>query len=212
VMRPTLKIGGKVITSGGALPNPLPVTLVVRLTANAAQTAGARAGLATVRPDGTFEFTGVLPGQYRLGTSGEPQGWRTTTTRQGDRELMDVPFQIDDDMTGIELVMSDHRSQISGRLTDASGGPAAGYFVVAFSADRGMWLPQSRRMKSVRPDTDGNFHFDDLPAGDYYLAALTDADASDWQTPAALAEIVNAAVKVSLGDGERKTQSIQIRR
>ena len=51
---------------------------------------------------------------------------------------------------------------------------------------------------------------DDLPAGDYYLAALTDADLDDWQSPAFLAQAIAAGVKVTLGDGETKTQDVKI--
>jgi hypothetical protein len=71
-------------------------------------------------------------------------------------------------------------------------------------------LPQSRRLRSVRPSTDGQFRLDGLPAGEYYLAALTDADSDDWQSPAFLAQATVAAIKVTLGDGERKTQDLRI--
>jgi hypothetical protein len=82
--------------------------------------------------------------------------------------------------------------------------------VIAFSADRSVWLPQSRRLRSVRPSTDGQFRFDDLPAGEYYVAALTDGDADDWQSSGFLAEAIQGAIKVTLGDGERKTQDLRI--
>jgi hypothetical protein len=82
--------------------------------------------------------------------------------------------------------------------------------VVAFPADRALWLPQSRRMKASRPSTDGQFHLDDLPAGDYYLAALTDADQDEWQAPSFLAAAVAAGVKITLGEGESRTQDLKI--
>ena len=131
----------------------------------------------------------------------------------GGRDLFDVPLEVaSNDVTGIEIVLSDQHSQLSGRLLQSNGVPAVGYFVIAFSADRSLWFPQSRRLRSVRPSSDGQFRLDDLPAGEYYLAALTDADSGEWQAPAFLAQAMVAAVKVTLGDGERKTQDLRIGR
>jgi hypothetical protein len=99
---------------------------------------------------------------------------------------------------------------VSGRLLLTSGAPASGYFVVAFPADPALWIAPSRRMKSARPSTDGQFRFDDLPAGDYFLAALTDADQNDWQAPAFLTQVMAAGVKLTLSTGETKTQDLKI--
>ena len=64
---------------------------------------------------------------------------------------------------------------------------------------------------SVKPGTDGRFVFGDLPAGEYYLAALTDLDPIDWQTPAFLEQVVPAGVRVRVGEGEKKVQDLRIR-
>ena len=64
---------------------------------------------------------------------------------------------------------------------------------------------------AAKPATDGRFVFTDLPAGEYYLAALTDSDPIDWQTPAFLGEVAPAAVKLMLVEGEKKVQDLKIR-
>jgi hypothetical protein len=51
----------------------------------------------------------------------------------------------------------------------------------------------------------------DPPAGEYYLAALADLDPIEWQTPEFLEQITAAAVRVRIGEGERKVQDLQIR-
>ena len=74
----------------------------------------------------------------------------------GGRDLFDVPLEVaSSDVTGIEIALSDQHSQLSGRLLQSNGDPAVGYFVIAFSADRSLWFPQSRRLRSVRPSSDG---------------------------------------------------------
>jgi hypothetical protein len=131
----------------------------------------------------------------------------------GDRDLFDVPLEVGvTDIGGIVVMLSDTHSQITGRVQQDGGAGVSRYFVVAFPADRSLWLPQSRRMKSARPATDGQFKFDDLPAGEYYLAALTDADQDEWQTPEILMQAMAGGIKVTLGDGEKKTQDLTIRR
>lgn len=92
-----------------------------------------------------------------------------------------------------------------------SGQPASDYDVIVFSADRSHWRPGSRRSLSTRPATDGRFVFQDLPAGDYFIAALTDLDPAEWQDSAFLEQVVPAAVKVGVAEGEKKVQDLRIR-
>jgi hypothetical protein len=166
---------------------------------------------APVRADGTFEIDGVLPGPYRLTLRGQPREWWPHSASLAGRDVLDLPLEVGtDDVSGIEIRLSDRRSQLTGQLVRASGAPASGYFVVVFTSDRALWVPQSRRLRSVRPSTDGRFAIDDLPAGEYYLAALTDAESEDWQAPEFLAQVVAAAVKVTIADGARTTQDLRI--
>ena len=108
--------------------------------------------------------------------------------------------------------MSNQPAQLSGRLLKPDNTPAPGYFVIAFTTDRGLWQPNARRLRSVRPGTDGSFRFEDLPAGDYYLAALTEADIYECQAASFLSEVVPAAIKVTIADGEKKVQDLRIGR
>jgi hypothetical protein len=82
---------------------------------------------------------------------------------------------------------------------------------VAFAADRQFWTPQSRRIRQTRPASDGRFSIKGLPAGDYLLAALTDVERDEWFDPAFLAQLVPAAVRVTLSDGVVTTQNLRIR-
>jgi len=49
-----------------------------------------------------------------------------------------------------------------------------------------------------------------LPAGDYYVVAVDDAAFDDLQNPAFLEQLVPAATRVTLRDGE--PQKVQLRR
>jgi len=221
-LQPTVVVSGRLSFSPSAMTPAADLTTIrVRLTPvnpNARRVVSA-IGVATtspgfdaaVRADGTFAIDRMIPGAYRISTIGAPAGWWLKTAIWSDRDALDYGLDVrSSDVTGIAIGFSDQHSQLDGRLLGSSGAPATGYFVIAFSADRSVWLPQSRRLRSVRPSTDGQFRFDDLPAGEYYVAALTDGDADDWQSSGFLAEAIQGAIKVTLGDGERKTQDLRI--
>ena len=114
-------------------------------------------------------------------------------------------------LTGVTVTLSDKRTELSGTLSSASGQPVSDYYVIAFSADRSNWRFGSRRNMSARPATDGRFILADLPAGEYLVAALTDLDPNDWQDAAFLEQVAPAAVKVTILEGEKKTQDLRIR-
>ena len=79
-----------------------------------------------------------------------------------------------------------------------------------FSTDERTWFAQSRAIAQTRPANDGVFSVRGLPAGEYFLAALTDVERDEWFDPAFLRQLVPAAMKVTLADGEKKTQDIRI--
>src|SRR6185436_718387 len=95
-------------------------------------------------------------------------------------------------------------------LTTPANAVAPGYFIAAFPADRSLWRWQSRRIASARTGTDGRWILKDLPPGDYLIAALIDLDPDDLLDPSVLDTLAPSAVKVSLADGEQKTQDMRI--
>ena len=157
-----------------------------------------------------------MPGTYQL-LATVPQGaaWSLRAARVGGRDLLDAPLEIgasSGDVDGAVLTMTDQHSELSGRLQDAAGVAASGYSVVVFPTDSTLWRPGARRLQTTRAATDGTFTFRDLPGGTYLLAALTDLDPTTWQTPDFLNQVVSSAIGVTLGEGEKKTQNVQIAR
>jgi len=69
----------------------------------------------------------------------------------------------------------------------------------------------SRRVRSLRPATDGGFSLKGLPAGDYYIAALTDVEPGEWYDPAFLAKLIATSAKVTVKDGAKTVQDLMIK-
>lgn len=167
-----------------------------------------------VGADGTFQVINIGPGPYTLNCQ-LPQDllkvWKLRSAVVDGRDLLDAPIEGPNlNLTGVTLTLSDKRTEISGALQVGAGQSASDYYVVVFSADRANWRVGARRSVSVKPGTDNRYVLSDLPAGDYYLAALTDLDPLDWQTPASLEQIVPFAIKLQLGEGEKLVRDFKI--
>lgn len=164
------------------------------------------------RADGTFEFSAVIPGAYRLTASG-PSGTWARSARVGTTDLLDELVVVRTDIvTGLTILISPRRPAIAGTLSTPAGRPASGYFVVAFPTDRALWRWPSRRIQTTRPATNGGFELMDLPPGEYRIAVLTDLEPSDLGDSAFLDTLAAASATVALGEGERKTQNLRIGR
>jgi hypothetical protein len=159
---------------------------------------------ASVSADGRFEFSGILPGRYRLtATVPGETGWWARSAIAGGRDLFDgdVVVTAGRDLTDVVVTFADRRTEISGTLQTATGGPVSGLFIVAIPADRSLWQPASRRIRSTRSGTDSRWTIRDLPPGDYLVGALSDVGDDDLRDRAFLEALAAAAVRVTVGDG-----------
>jgi hypothetical protein len=62
----------------------------------------------------------------------------------------------------------------------------------------------------ARPDANGTLKIVGLPPGEYYTVALTDAAESDIADPGFLEQLASASSKVTLADGDKKTQNLKL--
>jgi hypothetical protein len=222
VLRRGARVSGR-IEFDGTLPRPGPDMMArfqVRL--DTADAGGLRSSpLLATRVDrtGTFTFDGVPPGRYYvifLAFAEDRRampGWETKGATLGGRDVSTRPMDVRSDVTGVVLTITDRSSQISGNVFDAQSRVDPGGTVVLFTADREYWVDfgrASRRMRSVRASETGAFRISGVPAGDYYLAAIADEDAGEWQTPEIMERIARQAVRISLKDGERIVHDVTV--
>ncbi len=170
--------------------------------------------IATTRADGTFIFDGVGPGSWRVTGASLPQNWSLRSAMLDGRDTLDVPFEIRLGQPVIDLVvtMTDQVTELNGAVLDASGRPTSEYSVLAFSTERALWATAPRRVSgAARLSSDGHYRIRGLPPGEYYLAVLTDFDPARSSDVSLLESLIPSAVKVTIGEGERKTQDYRIR-
>jgi hypothetical protein len=209
-LAPGMTVSGRFAFDGAPPADQARASLTV-----AAAGAGASAtGSVTVGgANPVFSVTGLAPGRYRLAAT--LPSWTLKSAMLAGRDVVDLPFEIKpgEDVAGIVATFTRTTAEVAGLASDASNRPASDLSIVLFSTDRAMWFQGSRRLRApVRADSNGRFTFTGLPAGEYYLAALTDAAPNDWYSTSFLDGIVASAIKITLTAGEKKTQDLRIAR
>ena len=209
-----VNVTGRIVAPAGAAPGAV---ANVRL---GAMPVGSYASLvptrvvATTRRDGTFVFDGLGPGRWRVTGAALPAGWSLRSAMLGERDTLDVPFEVrlGQPIAGLTVTMTDQPTELTGRVLDAAGQPTSEYSMLAFSAERAMWTTAPRRVSgAARLSSDGRYRISGLPPGEYYLAVITDVAPGQFDDPSFLETLIPRAMKVVLGEGERKVQDFQIR-
>jgi hypothetical protein len=227
-LQPGLTLSGRVVVDDAATTTPpeliglhvqiQPDSLPVASPQNRGRGGAANLRLlqpTAVRADGTFMATDLVPDNYRItmaGTALDGSGWWLRSAMWKGRDLLDGPLRLapGEQMDGVTLMLSDRRTQLSGTITTSTGAAVSELFVIAYPADAALRVPQSRRIKAVRPDSGGKFLIENLPAGEYLICALTDIDDGQWNDPGFLDPLVPASVTITLADGDRKVQDLRV--
>ncbi|HEY7475614.1 MAG TPA: carboxypeptidase-like regulatory domain-containing protein, partial [Vicinamibacterales bacterium] len=219
-LQPGMTISGRIVFEGKTGTAPPDPRLVRVLLSNASPnrlTIGTPPG--QVDASGNFTIQGVPPGQYRFGSAftptapGATQPWTLKSAMVGGSDALDTPIDVrpGGNVEGVTITYTDQVSEISGTLSDGKGKPISDLSILVFTTDRAQWGMPSRRLRQpIQPSSDGKFRITGLPAGEYFLGAVTDLEPGDWQDSAFLDQLSSAAIKLTIADGEKKVQDIKI--
>ena len=110
----------------------------------------------------------------------------------------------------------DRWQELSGRLIDSAGAGVSDYVVMVFPVNEAYWMSGSRRIVIAQPGTDGRFAIGGsgpalLPAGEYFLAAVTDVSKDEQYDAAFLQSLISASIRVTLRSGEKTNQDLRVR-
>jgi hypothetical protein len=178
----------------------------------------------TVTSDGTFSATGLAPGRYRFvaqpgflgglapSAVANASGWVVKSAMAGGRDIADAVLEVKagENVSGVVVTFTDQPTELSGRVFDQAGRVTADFPIVIVATDRTTWVRDSRRVQVVRPATDGRFVAAGLPAGEYYLAAVTGIEPDQLADPSFLEQLAAIAIKLAIADGEKKTQDVKL--
>jgi hypothetical protein len=205
-------IAGRIVAAEGSTAS-LPLT-GVQVFAQAARAEPMMMGFAPGRvdADGTFRVTG-LRGRRLFRVNGLPPTWVLHSVRLNGQDITDsgIEFKGDASEEGLEILLTDRVSEISGKVTTEKGDPTREYTVVVFPDDSAKWSFPSRYVRAARPDQDGLFKIRGLPPEDRYLAVAVDyLEEGEGGDPHFLEQIKDRATRVSIGEGEVKAVDLKL--
>jgi len=216
-LRSGTKVRGRV-EFNGTLPKPAPETLdrmQIALDPADERTASKAASAIRGRVErtGLFATIGAPAGRYVVTVGGLPDGWHLQGVMMGGRDASVDPLDIAAaDVAGVTIVLTDRPSAISGRVSTPAGAPDTQATVIVFPVDPAARIDHGaapRQVRAERTDRHGAFVASGLPAGRYFVGAVPEALASDWQRPAFLEALARTAVQIDLAAGEAKQVPLQ---
>jgi hypothetical protein len=166
----------------------------------------------------TYLSLEVSPGRYWIKILGSRNGFLRQVLL-GNVDVTDDPIDIRDDVSDVELtiVLASRLGQIDGTVVEDTGTPAIGVWGIAFSTNPARWsIPGTRYVAAKMAGVGGRFSLEGLPAGDYYVATLTEPDEMSLSyenglDPADLEGLRAAAIVVSVSDGQTARTSIRLK-
>jgi len=167
---------------------------------------------ARVGKDGAFELNGVPAGSHLIRSAGNARGFILKSVTVNGRDVTDAPMALrsGESITNLTVTFTDQQNEINGMVTNEQGTPVPDYTILAFSTDSSLWRPLSRQIMTARPDQTGQYRIRGLPRGEYYLVAVDPAEQGEWFDPTYLDEHRVGAARVTLSDGDIKTQDFKI--
>jgi len=211
---PGLRIGGRIDFEGTGLTQQ-PSLTSIQISVEAADAipgASGGGGIARVDRSGEFRSAPLAGGRYYVRVQNSPAGWMFKSATRDGRDIADTPLTLASDALNAVVTFTDRWSGLRGSVQSRRGSEVTAA-VIVFPTDSDTWGSSGlspRRVRRVRPGKSGEYSLN-LPPGEYYVIAVPDADAADWQDPAFLDAASRAAARVNVAEGERKTQDLQTR-
>lgn len=211
-LQPPARITGRIEFEGGVPADAQPSQ--VRVFATTADPMGNRfmmSGPPRTNADFTFSVSGVTQPVFLR--TGMPGWYLKAVYVEGD-DLIDTPLVVAPGtvVAGVRVVLSRTATTLSGVVRDDRGNASSSAAVVVFPGDDEKLTPQTRFLRSVRPDADGRYEFKGLPPyANYRIVAVESLEDGQVYDPDFIAGLRDRAERLALTDGETKTHDLRVR-
>jgi hypothetical protein len=201
-------IRGRVLVERGATP-PKPSVLQLFAASTEPMMGG---GQARVNDDFTFELKAPA-GHYTIRALGSQEDWHIHAVRFNGIDVTDTGIEVPANavVSDVMVEMTTKQSGATGTVVDDNGQPVRDVWVVMFAQDAQRWASQTRYTGAGRPNAN-NVYTINVPAGDYFIVAVSDIEPGEWNDPDVLTQLRERATRVTIADGERKTVDLKMAR
>jgi hypothetical protein len=212
-LRPALRLEGRVEFRGTTAPPP-PVPNILTFGAVGFLTPFGEAGTASGQGRGDQSFSTIAAAGRYVVQPLEIGGWFVKSVTLDGKDITDRVFDLQSDATSFVVVYTDRTSKVTGVVKDARGAASVTAVVLAFPVDPERWAgygARPRNLKSALVSRTGAYTLEGLPAGDYYLVAIDDAQSDGWTDPKTLDSLARQATKLTVMDVEQKTVDLTVK-
>jgi hypothetical protein len=131
------------------------------------------------------------------------------------RDVTEVPIDMTSglDRSNVVVTFTNAPAAIEGHVQDSIGAAAATANVIAFPVEREQWAASglfSPRVARATASNDGSYRLPRLPAGTYYLVAVSPDRGDDWAGPDFFERMSRVAARVVVAWGETKAQALKV--
>ena len=216
-LRPGARVTGQLVFSGASrTPTSQELQAVgLLLVSEDGGTPGTGIQVFRAAADGTFTATPPAPGRYLVTALRVPAGWHSTGILLHGQPLSGPIDLRGDDVRDVSLTFTDRVAVIAGTVRTAAGAASASGEVALFSVDHDAWVADPlnpRQPQIARASNEGVFTLDGVLPGDYYLAAVDDADVPDIADPDFFEALSKYAMRVTVAAGETRSQDLTVGR
>lgn len=200
---------GHIVFDDGKVPQSLKPS-EVRLSANPLSFGALTNPASSVNADWSFDITGITG--ERLLRAQLPPGWALKSVVYDGSDVTDraIDFGTSGELAGIQIVLTQRQTDLSGTVVDLRGSLLKDYVVVVFAEDNVHWVPQTRFIRTGRPDQDGRFTIRGLPPERYLAVAVEYLEPGEETSPETLEQLKSMATSLSLAEGETRTAELKL--
>ncbi|MGE5204571.1 MAG: MSCRAMM family protein [Chlamydiota bacterium] len=154
------------------------------------------------KEDGGLVIPGVQPGRYYAEFN--PNGnWYVQSATSGSTDLFTDPLTVSSAVAPIQVLLRDDGATLAGEVR--SRGVAVSGTVLAVMQDEPLRIPWM-----VRSNPQGEFHFENLPPGDYVVLAFANLGDLEYANRDALRDYLSQGTHVTLGSKDAKAVTVEL--
>ena len=214
-LRRGFRVAGRINFEGnGRLsPDSLRRVVITVESADARVLKPPRISRIAVQPDGSFASTELPEGSYFLRLNSLPLGWVQLGATFEGRDISNVALTVDRDISGVLLKISDRGAELIGSVQNASGLKHSGATVLVFPVESSSWVDYGNTppgFRSSRTGVDGSYRVSGLLPGDYFVVAVAEEAAMDWQEGRLLKILAQVASRLTVTPGEAKSLNLRV--
>ena len=154
-----------------------------------------------------FTLKDIGEGTYFVDVSGQSKDCYIKDVQYGNSSALEDGFTVNrGTMSNLEITISSRGARVQGAVADADGLPAAGVWVVL--VPDASHRAQDRLYKTATTDQYGHFDLHGIAPGNYKLFSWEQAETGSWQDPEFLKGFEDKGEKITLQEGDQKTQNL----